>query len=168
MVDSFRFVVRCESHFLVGHGGIILYRELLEKLIGKYSYAKLQNPCTEDKLRDAEQAVGYAFPEELKCLLRETDGDHWLILSCEEIIKNVTDNREIFSDYLTKEEIDEKINRFIFFATNGCGDYYCYKCLPDGNVDASGIYIWDHETFETRKVSETLVDLINKYYNNEI
>lgn len=58
-----------------------MYRELLEKLIKDHTWTKLQDPCPEQEIAAAEEYVGFSFPEELKALLRETNGDHWLLLS---------------------------------------------------------------------------------------
>ena len=41
-----------------------------------------------EEIAQAEAAVGYPFPEELKALLRETNGDHWLLWSAREIMEN--------------------------------------------------------------------------------
>ncbi len=145
-----------------------MYRELIAKQIEGHGWAKLQNPCPEKKIKEAEEYVGFAFPNELKALLRETNGDHWFLLSADEIMENVKRNREITAEYLEPDEFEEKVNRFVYFASNGCGDYYCYRVRPNGETDASAIYIWEHELFETRKVAEDIPDLITKYYNNEI
>lgn len=145
-----------------------MYRELIEKLTDGHSWAKLQEPCSEDDILKAEKYVGFSFPEELKVLLRETDGDRWLLLSAEEIINNAKTNREIYPEYLEPQEFEEKINRYIFFATNGCGDYYCYRVLENGETDTSAIYIWEHELFEIREVAKDISDLITKYYKSEV
>ena len=145
-----------------------MYRELIGTLTANHNRAGLQSPCSDRELAEAEAFVGFSFPEDLKGLLRETNGDRWFLLSTEQIIDHVKTNREVFPDYLEPEEYEEKVNRFIFFATNGCGDYYCYRVLSDGSTDASAIYIWEHELFETRKVADNLTDLITKYYQNEI
>ncbi len=145
-----------------------MYKELLKDLIKDYSYARLCEPCSEKDIKKAEETVGFPFPEELKALLRETDGDHWFLLSANEIIENVRRNREILAEYLEPEEFTEKVDRHIFFATNGCGDYYCYRILPSGEPDTSEIFIWEHELLETRPVANDLKDAIIKYYNDEI
>ncbi len=145
-----------------------MYRELLESCIKDHKWAKLQRPCPEEEISETEKYVGFAFPSDLKNLLRETDSDHWLLLSAKEIRENVKHNREIFSEYFESEEFEEKVNRFIFFGTNGCGDYYCYKVLPDGRTDESAVYIWEHELFEAEKAAADIKELIIKYYNDEI
>ena len=145
-----------------------MYRELIEKLTEGNRWANVQEPCPEEDIRKAEEYVGFSFPEDLKALLRETNGDHWLLLSAERMIDHVKENREIFPEYLDPDEYEEKVNRFVFFATNGCGDYYCYRVLANGETAASAIYIWEHELFEVRQVAKDLADLITKYYNDEV
>lgn len=145
-----------------------MYRELIEKLIKGHDWAKLQEQCPENKIIEVEEYVGFTFPEELKVLLRETNGDHWFLLSAEEIINHVKTNREIFPEYLEPDEFEEKVNRFVPFATNGCGDYYGYRVLENDETDTSAIYIWEHECFAFREVAKDIADLITKYYNDEV
>ncbi len=145
-----------------------MYRELLTKYIKDHNRAKLQPPCLEAEINAAEKYVGFAFPEELKSLLRETNGDRWFLLSANEIAEHIKTNREIYPAYLDADEFEEKVNRFIFFATNGCGDYYCYLVTSDGDVDTEAIYIWEHELFEIHKVASDIAELITRYYNDEI
>ena len=133
-----------------------MFREILTELIKDNEWAKLQKPCDESELAKAEKYVGYSLPNELKALLRET------------IIENVERNRSVMAEYFEEGEFEEKVNRNIYFATNGCGDYYCYRVLPNGETDTSAIYIWEHELFEIREVAKDLIDLIKKYYNDEI
>ena len=90
------------------------------------------------------------------------------MLSAGEIISNAKRNREIMAEYFESDEFEEKVNRFVYFASNGCGDYYCYRVLSNGETDTSAIYIWEHELFETREVAKDIPDLITKYYNNEV
>ena len=56
-----------------------MFTELLSQCIQEagVEYAHLEPPCPEEEIAQAEAAVGYPFPEELKALLRETNGDHW-------------------------------------------------------------------------------------------
>ena len=145
-----------------------MYKELIQKLTAGNRWAGVCEACSEEDIRRAEEYVGFAFPEELKALLRETDGDGWFLLSAERIIEHVSMNREIYPEYLEPDEFEEKVNRFVYFATNGCGDYYCYRVLPDGETDCSAIYIWEHELFETREVAKNMTELITKYYSDEV
>ena len=79
-----------------------MYRELVLELSKGNEWVKVQPPCSEVVISEAEKVVGYSFPEELKNLLREMNGDKWLFLSAEEIIENVKLNREIFLPLLRK------------------------------------------------------------------
>ena len=139
-----------------------MYKELVLECSEGKARIQIQEPATLSKIREAEKVVGYNFPEELQKLLLEMNGDKWLLFSTEEIIRCVSLNRE----YLL--ECYEDIERHIFFAGNGCGDYYCYNVSPDGTVDASAIHIWLHEDNETRMVAKDIEELIRKYYNSEI
>ena len=145
-----------------------MYKELLEKLTAGNRWAKVQPPCPEEDIQKAEKYVGFPFPTELKALLRETDGDGWFLLSAERIQEHVKTNREIYPEYLEPDEFEEKVNRFVYFATNGCGDYYGYRVLENGMTDDSAIYIWEHELFETREVAKDITDLITRYYTDLI
>lgn len=147
---------------------MLMYKELIEKLTAGNRWAKIQPPCSEKDIQKTEKNVGFPFPAELKALLRETDGDGWFLLSAERIIEHARSNREIYPEYLDPDEFEEKVNRFIYFASNGCGDYYCYRVLENGETDGTAIYIWEHELFETRKVADSITELITKYYNDEV
>ena len=146
-----------------------MYKELIAKCIEGNEWAKLQKPCSEREISKAEKIVGYAFPKELKDLLRETNGDNNLLLSAKQIIENVNRNRKILSEaYDDIEKYREKVDRHIFFATDGCGNYFCYRILPDGTADTSAICFWDHETDDCEPVANNIADMIVKYYNGEI
>lgn len=147
----------------------MVYRELITELSKDNRWVKLQEPCSEKEIEKVEKYVGYPFPEELKDLLLETNGDHWLLLSAERIMEKVKLNRELLAEAFDEiDEFNEKVDRHIFFATNGCGDYYCYRVLPNGEVDTSAIYIWEHETYKTHFVANNIPEFIRRYYNSEI
>lgn len=57
-----------------------MYKELVLKLSEGIEWVKVQPPCSDKEISKAEKYVGYAFPEELKSLLREMNGDKWLLL----------------------------------------------------------------------------------------
>jgi len=95
-------------------------------------------------------------------------GDHWQLLSAWESGRHVRMNREIFPEYLEPEEFEEKVNRFVPFATNGCGDDYGYRVLPDGRTDAAAICIWEHGLFGFREVAGDLAERITRDKHSEI
>lgn len=139
-----------------------MYRELIEKLSAGRSQAEIQPPALPSEIQAAEDAVGMVFPSELTALLLELNGDKWLLFSTEEIIETVNLSREYLLDCC------EDIERHIFFAGNGCGDYYCYNVSDDGSVDDRRIYIWEHEINETHLVASSIAELIARYFHDEI
>lgn len=139
-----------------------MYKELISENSKDNPWVKIQPPATPQEIQKAENIVGYTFPDGLKELLSELNGDSYLILSTGEISENCLRNRE----YL--KECYEDIDRHIFFAGNGCGDYYCYNITHTGEADTSAIYIWEHETNETHIVAKSIKELIIRYFNSEI
>ncbi len=139
-----------------------MYKELITKYSENNRWIKIQKPATIAEIKEAEKTVGYPFPEELKQLFLEMNGDSYLLLSTDRIIENCLFNRE----YL--KEAYEDIDLHIFFAENGCGDYYCYNISVNGEIDTTAIYIWEHETNETHAVAENIQELIRRYYLSEI
>lgn len=139
-----------------------MYRELVVECSEGRARVQIQEPATLSEIQGAEKVVGYNFPEELKKLLLEMNGDKWLLFSTDQIIERVS----LIREYLL--ECYEDIEQHIFFAGNGCGDYYCYNVSPEGTVDTSAIHIWLHEDNETRMVAKDMEELIRRYYNSEI
>lgn len=139
-----------------------MYKELILESSNGKAEIQIQKPATLSDIKQAENVVGYNFPDKLKKLLLEMNGDKWLFFSTDQIIQRISLNRE----YLL--ECYEDIEKHIFFAGNGCGDYYCYNINQDGTVDTSAIYIWLHEVNETHMVAGNMKELIRRYYNLEI
>lgn len=144
-----------------------MYKELILKLTQDSELVKIQPPCPEDEIDSAEKTVGYPFPKELRVLLQELNGDKYLLLSAKEIADQAVLNRETQEMY-SDEEFAKELDKFIFFATNGCGDYYCYCAGPDGIINETAIYIWEHEEFCWKQVAANMSELITRYYNDEI
>ena len=144
-----------------------MYKELILELTKDNKFVKVQPPCSENDIENAEKAVGYHFPKELKALLRELNGDRYLFLSAKEIIEQAKLNREIQKEY-SNEEFAKELDKFIFFATNGCGDYYCYLADSDGVIDETAIYVWEHEEYCLKQAATDMTELITRYYNDEI
>lgn len=153
-----------------------MYRELLLNVSQGNEWVRIQPPCPEPDIDFAEKVVGYPFPNELRELLRELNGDQWLLLSAQEIVKNVELNREcylpFFEQNFSQKEYLDRVDRFIFFATNGCGDYYGYRVGIHGIPEENAIYIWEHEEIgqacNWRMVAENMAEFITRYYQNEI
>ena len=144
-----------------------MYKELISEVSKGNEFVKIQPPCPESEIDRVEKVLGYPLPKELRGLLRELNGDKWLFFSAEEIIDQIRLNKEMLSFY--EEEGIEGVDRLIFFAGNGCGDYYCYLVGEDGVPDENAIYMWEHEEMRyDRKVAVNMLELITRYYNDEI
>ena len=144
-----------------------MYKELISEVSKGNEYVKIQPPCPESETERVEKAFGYPLPKELRALLRELNGDKWLLLSAEEIIDQIRLNKEMLSFY--EEQGIEGVDRLLFFAGNGIGDYYCYRVGTDGVPDENAIYMWEHEEMRyDRKVAASMSELITRYYNDEI
>ena len=139
-----------------------MYREILECYAKENQWVKIQPPAQMQEINKAQEYVGQKFPEELVNLLLELNGDKWLIFSTEDIIETAFNTREYLS------ECYEDIREHIFFAGNGCGDYYCYNVTSDGVVEEDKIYIWEHEDNTCRFVAANIEELIRRYINNEV
>ncbi len=138
-----------------------MFKELIVDCSRDCRYVRIQEPATMEQIKTAEKEIGCCFPAELINLLQELNGDNWLFFSVDEMISTIKIVREAL------EEEYPGIKNHLFFAGNGCGDYYCYEIL-DGEVDHTSIYIWEHETNETHKVASNMIELIKRYYNDEI
>ena len=109
-------------------------------------------------------------------LLRELNGDKWLLLSASDIVKNAEQNRKaylpLFEEDFTMEEYRDRIERFLFFAENGCGDLYGYRLSPEGVPDETAIFYWNHEEIGEpccwKPVAKNITEFLTRYYRNEI
>lgn len=80
-----------------------MYKELVSELTRENRWVKIQPPCSENAINNAEKEAGYAFPGELRALLLEMNGDSYLLLSVEEIVEQTRLNRKIQAEYSDEE-----------------------------------------------------------------
>lgn len=139
-----------------------MYKEKLLHFALTNEYVKPKAGATAAMIYGAENELDCAFPPELRSLLSETNGDGYLFFSTDEIRETNTRTRAMMS------ECYEGLEKLLFFAGNGCGDYYCYKILPSKQADPSSIYIWIHEDNELESVAHSLAEMIDRYFNDEI
>lgn len=144
-----------------------MHKELVSELTQGNKWVKIQPPCSESDIDNAEKETGYAFPEELQALLREMNGDGYLFLSSGEIAEQARLNRKIL-DECSEEDYAKGLKGLLFFAGNGCGDYYCYRKDDNGEIVENAIYIWEHEESCCRQVASDMAELIKRYYHDEI
>ena len=124
-----------------------MYKELVSKLTQGNKWVKIQPPCSESDIDNAEKETGYAFP-----LLREMNGDRYLLMSAGEIAEQARLNRKIL-DECSEEDYAKGLKGLLFFAGNGCGDYYCYRKDDNGEIVENAIYILEHEESCCRQVA---------------
>ncbi len=138
-----------------------MYIALLKQYAQGVEFLAPQPAVSADCICKAEKALNVLFPEELKNLLSEMNGDNFLLLSIEQILEvNLRLRRDVDPECMD-------LKSFLFIATNGCGDYYGYK-IEGKVVHSTGIYIWDHEEFKERRVASDIANLIELYYQDKI
>lgn len=139
-----------------------MYKEQLLHYAESNEYVKPEAGADIKSISRAEKMIGCMLPTELRNFLLEMNGDGLLIFSVNEMVETVTRVRAMMT------ECYKELESLLFFAGNGCGDYYCYKMLPSGQVESSLIYIWMHEENELELVAHNLSELIDRYFNDEI
>ena len=142
-----------------------MYIELLKQVAAKIESSKLQPAATENEVRNAEEMLNILFPNELKELLFETNGDNLFLLSLDQIVKDNLDFRSINPEIIEPELFN--FGEFLFFATNGCGDYYGYK-IDNNTIPSTSIYIFEHEEYTSKIVAGDIGELIELYYQDKI
>lgn len=138
-----------------------MFRELIENEAENNKYIKPQKGASPAEIKSAEKKLRISFPNELKTLLTEMNGDKYLFFSAEEIAERNTEVRDILG------ECYEDLDKLLFFACNGCGDYYSYV-ISDGSIKETEIIRWEHETNERIPVANSLTEVIEKYFSDKI
>lgn len=137
-----------------------MYTDLILQYANSNEFVRPQPPATNMDICQAEKTLGIAFPSELRSLLSEMDGEKYLFYSVKEIVEVNSSLRNAFEDYTD-------LSCFLMFAGNGCGDYYCYR-IDNSKVQPFPIYIWEHESFQSKSVADNLSELIRLYYQDKI
>lgn len=137
-----------------------MYIELVRSYMQDNKYIRPQSPATEEEICDAENKLNVSFPNTLRTLLSEMNGDRYLFYSAEDIVKTNLSSRSAFVEFAD-------LSCYLFIAGNGCGDYYCYR-IDNGIVQPSPIYIWEHESFQAKVVAANLEEMIHLYYQDKI
>lgn len=137
-----------------------MYLELINQYALDNAHIRPQPPAIESEVCEAEKNLDIKFPQELRELLSELNGDLWLIWSSSQIVEYNQQMREGFREFAD-------LSQFLFFAENGCGDYYGYQ-IQDGTIQPFPIYIWNHECFESRIVAPNLSEMIRLFYQDQI
>ncbi len=138
-----------------------MYKELIEGHLPNNEFIRPQPPAAPEQIEKAEVELGCAFPGELRELLSEVNGDRYLCFSCREIVETNKSVREALAGCY------DGLEKLLFVAQNGCGDYYGYE-IRDGGCVSGRIVLWTHETNKTRTAAKSLAEMITRYYADEI
>ena len=140
-----------------------MYLELVNEFRTTRKYGdniKPRSPASVAEISHAEQQIGIRFPQELRNLLLEMDGECDLFLSLDDIIK--------YNAYPYSENYP--IGSLLFFGADGAGNLFAYK-VENKEAKSGEIYLWDHELAvwgpkedELLHKASTLLDLIRDYY----
>lgn len=140
-----------------------MYLELVNEFRTTRKYGdtiRPRPPASTAEISHTEQQIGIRFPQELRNLLLEMDGDGDLLLSLDDIVEY---NAHQYSENYAAGSL-------LFFGADDSGNLFAYKV--DGKEAKSGeIYFWDHEIAvwgpkedELRYKANSLLDLIRDYY----
>lgn len=138
-----------------------MYLEQLIHYKKNHKNIRPQSPVSPETIRWAEQRLNVLFPQELKGLFGELNGDRWLLLSLEEMVEDTLRIRAALRD--GGEESDD----MLLIGANGCGDYYAYT-IEEGRVLPTEIIRWEHECNQRTVVAHSLQELIDQYYQGNI
>lgn len=141
-----------------------MYRELVEyyRTTRKYGEDIAPRPPVDSAaIVRGEQQLGIPFPQELRDLLMEMDGDCDLLLSLDDIVET--------SSFPYSERYP--VGSLLFFGRDGAGNLYGYP-VEEGWAKGGEIVLWDHEmaVWGTREEevcyqAGSIEELIRDYYD---
>jgi hypothetical protein len=133
-----------------------VWSEFVANLTKHNKYVKIQPPAAQEDIQLLKSKYGN-IPSELTDFLLELNGDNDCMLSVARIIEtNDFMRSSAFACFMPIENL-------LFFAGNGCGDYYGYAISGDG-IESRRIFMWHHETDDRVYVANCLKDAIALAY----
>lgn len=120
-------------------------------------FISIKPPATEDEISILKAKLG-EIPKELLTFLKECNGDNSVFMSVDDIIETNLTFRNI--------EYYMPLDCLLFFARNGCRDYYGYRITKEGITP--DIFFWGHELDNRTWIADGLDHFINRYLNDEI
>ncbi|MFE1593091.1 SMI1/KNR4 family protein [Nocardia sp. NPDC058705] len=135
-----------------------MWEDLIREL---YEDAEFAPAASAAEIDQVEGRLGQPVPNELRDLLRHTNGVHaegqsGLVWSVEEIIESNTQ----FRHDVALAELYMSFDQLMFFGDNGGGDQFAYVRLP--SEENTGVYAWDHETDDRKWVANSLIDYLRR------
>lgn len=130
-----------------------MWKQLIEKLSPDHEFFP---PALWADVTIAGEKLGVAFPDDLKGLLRETNGVHGeyglgLIWPVERIVE---DNLNFRTSELFRE-IYMPFDALLFFADAGNGDQFAYP-IRNGLINRPHVFAWNHEDDSRNWVAPSL------------
>lgn len=130
-----------------------MWKEFITEAI---EHAQFCPPMSAHRRSEVEATLGVQFPDDLRGLLRETNGvlgeyELGLIWDVDRI---ETDNLQ-FRNNADFDELYMPFDHLLFFADNGCGDQFAYP-IHAGTIRRPDIFVWDHESDSRSWVAPTL------------
>jgi hypothetical protein len=115
--------------------------------------AVLREPAPASRIADAGHRLGRALPDDLRGLLRESDGvlGHHLVDTVWSVDAIVERNLSMRTD-AAFARLYQPFDGLLFFGDNGGGDHFAFAWEPA----LPGVVVWDHETDERRTAAPTL------------
>ncbi|MFD0856132.1 SMI1/KNR4 family protein, partial [Actinomadura adrarensis] len=119
-----------------------------------YDEAEFGAAASDAEIDGIERRLGQAVPDELRALLRESDGvqDEYgagIVWPVREII----DQNAAFRDGGDFAELYMSFDQLMFIGDNGGGDQFAFVRVPKRGPD---VFVWDHESDERKWVAGSL------------
>ena len=132
---------------------------LFDELMKKHDYIAPNPPATQAQIDEIETALRNKPPDDLTELLLEMNGDNWFVFSAGQIIQINLSMRVI--------DVFMPLDSLLFFAGNGCGDYFGFPIASNGEIKTDCVFLWDHESDSRILKAGGLEEIIVKYYGGE-
>lgn len=134
-----------------------MWRELIG---GLYDDAQFGVPASDEAIDQIERLLNQTVPDDLRELLRETDGvqaeyGSGLVWSVQDIITENTRFRQS-ADFA---ELYTSFDQLMFMGDDGGGNQFAHVRVPARGPD---LFVWDHETDERKWVAGSLEEYLRR------
>lgn len=142
-----------------------MWKQLIEKLSPDHEFFP---PALWADVTIAGEKLGVAFPDDLKNLLRETNGVHGeyglgLIWPVERIVKENLD----FRTRKSFKELYMPFDSLLFFADAGNGDQFAFP-IRNGLINRLDVFVWTHEDDSRKWVARSLAKYLEWWLDGRI
>lgn len=135
-----------------------MWKDFIRSSTDQYEFNK---PLSEEKMLEAEKKLFINIPNELKSLLKESNGiygEYGLNLIWN--IKRIVEDNLSFRNSSDFKDLYMPFDCLLFFGDNGNGDQFAYSIL-NGVINKNDIYVWNHEDDSRIWVAPSLKHLLN-------